>query len=96
MTLCFSLYHLLKILIGPRLRTKPLTKVTFGTIYKFLVDRKVLLKKADYVENTVERRESCITEKVGEHNSVAQIIGSAIRISLYRLDFCISVSVPNY
>lgn len=43
-------------------------KVTFGTIYKFLVDRKVLLKKADHVENTVERRENCTTEKVSEHN----------------------------
>ena len=56
----------------------------------------MLLKKADYVENIVERRESCITEKVGEHNSIAQIIRSAIGISLYWLDFCISVSVSNY
>ena len=41
-------------------------KVTFGTIFKFLVDRKVLLKKAVHVENVAEKRESCI--RVGEHS----------------------------
>ena len=40
-------------------------KVTFGTIYKFLVDRKVFLKKANYVEKIVERRESCSIKEVG-------------------------------
>ena len=45
-------------------------KVTFTTIYKFLVNcnRKVLLKKADHVENTVERRQNYMTKKVSEHN----------------------------
>ena len=33
-----------------------LPKITFGTIYDFLVDRKVLLKKVSYLESIADRR----------------------------------------
>jgi len=41
-------------------------KITFGTIFKFLVDRKVMLQRAVYVENIAEKRENCAIEKIGE------------------------------
>ena len=41
-------------------------KITFGTIFNFLVDRKVLLKKAVHVESITEKRENCTSENVGE------------------------------
>lgn len=41
-------------------------KVTFGTIFKYLVDRKVILKRAVQVENTAEIREKCAIEEVGK------------------------------
>jgi len=41
-------------------------KVTFGTIFKFLVDCKVLLKKVAHVENIPEKRENSTIESVDE------------------------------
>ena len=41
-------------------------KVTFGTIFKFLVDRKVLLKKVVHEENISEKQENSAIESVGE------------------------------
>jgi len=33
-------------------------KITFSTIYQFLVERKALVQKADHVDNIIERRNS--------------------------------------
>ena len=33
-------------------------KVTYSSIFQFLVDRKVLIKKANHIENVIERRDS--------------------------------------
>jgi len=66
MTLCFSLYH---VPTKDSHWTKELyktPKITFGTIIKFLVDRKVMLQRAVNVENIADKRESCAIEKVGE------------------------------
>ena len=39
-------------------------KITFGSIYRFLVERKVLLRKANHVENIVDQRDNCTHENV--------------------------------
>ena len=43
-------------------------KITFGSIYRFLVERKVLLRKANHVENIVDQRDNCTLENVGNKN----------------------------
>lgn len=40
-------------------------KISFGTIFNFLVDSKVLIKKAVHVENVMEIKEKCTIEEVG-------------------------------
>ena len=35
-------------------------KVTYSTIYKFLVERKVLLRKASHIENIIENRDTSV------------------------------------
>lgn len=39
----------------------PNLRVTFGTIYDFLVDRKVLLKQVSYLERIADRRAALLT-----------------------------------
>ena len=48
-------------------------KITFGTIFKFLVDRKVFLRNADYVESVAEKRDSCTIKDVGGQKSVIDL-----------------------
>lgn len=43
-------------------------KITFGSIYRFLVERKVLLHKANHLENIVDQRDNCTVENVGNKN----------------------------
>ena len=51
-------------------------KVTFGTIFRFLVDRKVLLKKVVHIENVSEKRESCTIENIGKLNDINLSVAS--------------------
>ena len=49
--------------INDHLWTKELykaPKVTYSTIYKFLVERKVLLRKASHIENIIENRDTSV------------------------------------
>ncbi|XP_065893458.1 uncharacterized protein [Dysidea avara] len=48
-------------------------KITFGTIFKFLVDRKCFLRNADYVESAMERRDSCSVKDVGEQKLISNL-----------------------
>ncbi|XP_065904753.1 uncharacterized protein [Dysidea avara] len=48
-------------------------KITFGTIFKFLVDRKCFLRNADYVESAMERRDSCSVKDVGKQKLISNL-----------------------
>jgi len=48
-----------------------LPKITFGTIYDFLVERKVLARKANYVDDIIERRENSLLSCQNAENSDA-------------------------
>jgi len=41
-----------------KLWSKQVPKVTFGTIYDFLVERKVLAQKANHFDDIIEKRDS--------------------------------------
>ena len=76
-------------------------KVTFGTIFKFLVDRKVLLKKTAYVENISEKRESYAINKVGERiGSYTRTLDKAYRFfqdgHVQNVRFHPMTNKPNY
>ena len=42
-----------------------LPTITFNTIYNFLVDRKILLKKVSHIENAMERQEQLSNDEEG-------------------------------
>ena len=54
-------------------------KVTFSSIFRFLVDRKVLIKKANHIENVIERRDysDLGIQTQGNVNSDSDIQGDA-------------------
>ena len=43
-------------------------KITFGSIYRFLVEQKVLLHKANYLENIVDQRDNYTVKNVENKN----------------------------
>lgn len=70
--LSFKLLEALPGVNDPQWTTRlyKLPKVTFGTIYDFLVDRKVLLKQVSYLESIADRRAELLSnpEEEDAHN----------------------------
>ena len=55
-------------------------KDTFSSIYRFLLERKVLLRKASCIENVIEKRDTCL---LGMHSQGNMNLDSGISESVY-------------